>query len=82
MKKIALAVIVLRMLAAVPAHANGRQGDHMLYHGYWGHDRDQTSDPIATSNPASVPEPSSVLMFGSGLLTLAGIGLLRRKNAV
>jgi hypothetical protein len=82
MKKITFAAFVLALLASVPAHANDREGDHRLYHGSWDHDRDQTSDPSATSNPTSVPEPGSVLMLGSGLLTLVGIGLLRRKKAV
>lgn len=34
----------------------------------------------ATLNGAPVPEPSSLLVFGSGVMTLSGFGLFRRRK--
>ena len=38
-----------------------------------------TSTPVGTLTVTSVPEPSSLLLLGSGLLTLAGCRLLRQS---
>jgi hypothetical protein len=72
MMKIALAIaFAVALLGALPAHASGPQGE---YH--------RTKPQFCRiSDPTSVPEPSSFLMLGSGLLTLAGIGTLRRHTS-
>jgi hypothetical protein len=81
MKKSVLVVAFAAvMLATVPAYATDRDGDHRIYRGYWNHQK-ESSVPGGLSDPASMPEPSSVLMLGSGLIALAGIGLLRRRKA-
>jgi len=83
MKKSVLAVaFAAALLSTVPAHANDRDADHRFYRGYWNHQKDQSSVPSSLSDPTSVSEPSSLLMLGSGLIALAGIGLRRRREAV
>ncbi len=87
MRKVGFAVaFAVVLLAAVPAHADNRHGDGRWW---WGHDRrlpwayGNNENKNITPNPSdtiSVPEPSSFLMLGSGLIMLAGLALLRRNN--
>jgi hypothetical protein len=43
----------------------------------------QGSDNLVNNQPRSVPEPESILLFGTGLLSLAGtaLGRLRRRRS-
>jgi hypothetical protein len=85
MKKLALGIaFAVALIIAVPAHANSRQSDgrwwwHPDKDSAWGHNKDSDS---SANTPTSVPEPSTILMFGSGLLTLAGFGFFRRNTAI
>jgi hypothetical protein len=85
MKKAAVGVaFALTLFLAVPAHAYDRDRDRDQDHdrqgdSRWGHARIHGNAQTGTAaTPASVPEPSSIWMLGSGLVTLAGIGLIRR----
>jgi hypothetical protein len=39
-----------------------------------------TTYSLTITRPASVPEPSTILLLGAGLFGLAGVGIMRRKK--
>jgi hypothetical protein len=76
-KKMALFTVALGvgLLMSIQAHATNLSGDGRYGDGQDRKAFDQTTDPM------SVPEPSSLLMLASGLFALGGAGFVSRRKA-
>jgi hypothetical protein len=77
MKRTVVGLALALMLPyAVPTHAHNPESESRF--------RDArirgNAQTGAVADVTSVSEPSSIWMLGSGLVTLAGIGLIRRAN--